>query len=202
MPSAWFSILLATTLALDAIDEVILTVWEIDPYNEQQWEAKVKNASRLLAANTMTRLSSGWVPSVFFIASWCTDVALWLFGTQAQQFACVFALLPLLVVLPLARTSSGCDDLLDELNAKALRHLDCHDRLDAVETRLRQRNSGQGMGLMGLRSRLFGVLNLPKFRLISRASHLYSTASRVCWRWIIQVQLRARVRSHQCWKSC
>ena len=96
---------------------------------------------------------------MFCAASWCAAVN----PLTGSLFGCVFALLPLVAFWPLARFSHKCNDLLDELNAKGLRHLECHDRLFTLEWRLRQLNQGQGMGI---RSRLFGVLNLPKLQLI------------------------------------
>ena len=74
-----------------------------------------------------------------------------------------FGLSPMGAVYPLARTSSKCDDLLSELNTKGLHNIDAHLRLDALEQRLRRLNSGQGLGF---RAPIFGVLDIPKLKLI------------------------------------
>ena len=57
---------------------------------------------------------------------------------------------PLLLVLPLARVGTRCDDLQAALNDKAMRHcmrhLEFHERLNALELRLRRLNNQQGLG--------------------------------------------------------
>ena len=57
---------------------------------------------------------------------------------------------PLALVLPLARVGTRCDDLQAALNDKAMRHcmrhLEFHERLNALELRLRRLNNQQGLG--------------------------------------------------------
>ena len=52
--------------------------------------------------------------------------------------AAVCSLVPLAVAWPLAGTSTACEYLLDALNRKRLEDLGHHDRVEALETALRE----------------------------------------------------------------
>ena len=67
--------------------------------------------------------------------------------------AAVCSLVPLAVAWPLAGTSTACEYLLDALNRKRLEDLGHHDRVEALETALRQLNRGKGLGFT-----LFGTV--------------------------------------------
>ena len=158
-----FSLLLGAALASDAVDEVIQKIEELSP-DDPRWEEEVEQASVKLAEETMEWLSAGWASGValFFLSPLlpCVGmVVMFAVFRYAAYFvwACILAVLPLLVCYPLAVTSSKCDDLLSALNTKSLRyvaytwrtlddeatsrsHRDTHLRLQALQQGLRQLN--------------------------------------------------------------
>ena len=161
-----FSLLLGAALASDAVDEVIQRIEELSP-TDARWEEEVEQASVKLAEETMEWLSAGWASGValFFLSPLlpCVGMVVMFAVFRHAAFfvwACILAVLPLLVCYPLAVTSSKCDDLLSALNTKSLRyvaytwstlddeatsrsHRDTHLRLQALQQGLRQLNYDQ-----------------------------------------------------------
>ena len=69
--------------------------------------------------------------------------------STALDWMFLMAMLPLLVCLDLATTSSRCDELLSTLNRAGIKHGErCYHRIAWLKSRLRQMNSDQGMGFL------------------------------------------------------
>lgn len=56
--------------------------------------------------------------------------------------------MPVFMAWPLAATSTQCASLVELLNTQRLLNLKLHDRLQTLETALRQLNKGKGLGFM------------------------------------------------------
>lgn len=163
------TLLVASVLGGDAVTEVINAVKSIDPPKKRdesnelrddwarQVEEKVTGHGGLI--ETMDTLSTRWggalVASLAAIfLNYFTYVlnSLHVEGWDTLTVCIVdgffSGLCALLLLWPLATTSTLCDDLLIALNHKRLKHLEAHERIFALETGLRQLNNDQGLGFV------------------------------------------------------
>lgn len=166
-----FALAAAATLAHDAVTEVIKAVDVVETADKRMWHQRVELPTIRLAEETMHHLSTvfetglvacfagGWTGAIGSIAGFFGAQALQTSGSSSSspQVYIVYALfyfaIPFAVALPLASTSTRCDELMETLNLKRVRNLeddswnpDIECRMLALETALRQMNHSRGLG--------------------------------------------------------
>jgi hypothetical protein len=160
----WHTLKIASALAGDDVDEVILKVRTTDLGDKDRWQSLVVLPALKLATHTMPTLSRGYGSALGFLtlANWCGAFATfcwYLEGRQMGSIVCtgVFAVLPLLIALDVAACSSKCDVLRAELNDKRIKALNAGlgaevieviDLIGRVDQALDRLNRGKGLGFV------------------------------------------------------
>eukprot|EP01046_Picozoa_sp_COSAG06_P042665 COSAG06_NODE_5470_length_3460_cov_5.243677_2_plen_382_part_00 len=124
---------------------------------DPKW-TQIEGQVKQLACQTLPCLSSGYgkAVGVFMLAAEANAFASfiwWLHSKWPYQaaIAALSALLPMVVIWPLAAVSTRCTNLMMALNSSRLAHLgdmNAHTRIFAIETSLCRVNAGQGIGFV------------------------------------------------------
>jgi hypothetical protein len=160
-----------STLARNAVKEVIKAVESTEPIDAEQWAQDVARPA-LNLDSTLRTLSEGWASGLFGMTLCCWSICMHCFcyainisynaeferlnglapGTTVTKHFVMMSwllLVPLVLAISIARTGSLCGDLMDSLNQVAIKYGEaCHTRVDFLETRLKQLNRGQGLGFI------------------------------------------------------
>jgi hypothetical protein len=167
----------AAALANDEIREVINSVEDTDPDTEE-W-AQVDKAACTLHEETMQCVSNGWGVGVTAVFLWAFAEALgkaidllqneWVHDHpkghifEHMRKGVGFALLPLLLFCPIARSSTRCNQLTETLCYKALKNPNSRDKILALVDTLGKTNTGEGVGFV---VPLLGVLDIATMKSI------------------------------------
>jgi hypothetical protein len=157
--SVWHHTLkIASALAGDDVDEVILKVRTTDLGDEDRWHNDVVAPALKLATHTMPTLSRGFGAALGFVtlACWSAGFATFCWYLESRKavnilITAVFAILPLLISLDVAACSSKCDVLRAELNDKRMKAVNARLPVDAISdlmSILMELNRGKGLGFV------------------------------------------------------
>lgn len=165
----WGSMRLASALARNSVTDVMKAARATSPLDDEAWERDVR-APALALDETMRVLSRGWGRGLFGMTFtfWMFSLARFMAAIDRLRCAgmdaaggkepgtsrntnlawvCFTSIVPLLLALDLANTSSQCDELLGVLNAARVKHgPTVHEKIAYLEACLRNLNRGQGLG--------------------------------------------------------
>jgi hypothetical protein len=154
----WHTLKIASALAGDDVDEVILKVRTTDLDDKDRWHNDVAAPALKLATETMPTLSRGFGTSLGLLTFVCwtgafSNFCWFLEGRKPLVIAttAVLAILPLLVAMDVAACSSKCDVLRAELNDKRIKTLDARLPVHAIndlDQALDRLNRNKGLGFV------------------------------------------------------
>lgn len=172
MMGFYYSLRLGSAVVRDAVTEVIRAARDCDPTDKKRWQVEVVQPAIGLH-KCMQTLSRGWGPGFLGLGLSCWLMALGYFSKAINKprsdmvmiannqppnldrnfqigNTVIWSLLPLLLALDVAKTSTRCDQLMDQLNAVRIKYLnapyDVEERVGRLETALMRLHRGQGLG--------------------------------------------------------